>query len=393
MICRHFGDCGGCSLQDVPYAEQLARKHRILDGQLTRAAGRRLPAVDPVTGMDVSGDAGPWAFRHKVTFAFGQGPRGRGLVMGHYARESNRLIPVDECPVHSARGNRIAFALRDALVRANVPAAGPRLDGLVRHVIVRTTADERQAVAMLVVTHNDKRLRTPVRAVMAGPDAPDGFVVNVHDRPGPFMVGRESLVVAGRGQVRETAFGTAFLISPTAFFQTNVRAAGVLLDTVLTAIPASPPRRVLDLYSGSGLFGLPLAARGHTVTMVEENPQAMKDAAENIRTNRLVASRIRLICERAEDALTPSRHRGPAIGDIDVAVVDPPRDGCPPAVTEALFTRLRPPRVFYVSCNPDALARELPAILEAGYRVERILPVDMFPHTEHVEVIVELARG
>jgi 23S rRNA (uracil1939-C5)-methyltransferase len=199
-------------------------------------------------------------------------------------------------------------------------------------------------------------------------------------------------VVAGRGQVRETRLPAAFLISPTAFFQTNVEAAALLLAEVLDAAPPAPALRVLDLYSGSGLFGLPLAQRGHAVTMVEENPQAMKDASENLRTNKIPAGRLRLVCERAEDALSPARHRGPAIRDIDLAVVDPPREGCPPTVIEALFSDLRPPRVVYVSCNPDALARELPAIIDAGYTPVRVLPVDMFPHTDHIEAVVTLAR-
>ena len=424
MICPHFPECGGCSQQDVPYPEQLARKRARVQDLLQRALGGRAPHVLPVAGMPLGAGDMPWGFRHKVSFVFGPGPasRGRGgdreavsrpvravaenrpptqvlkpvLLFGHFARSSNRVVPITECPVHSPRGNRIAFAVRDAVAKAGITAAGPDLAGIVRHLIVRTTADERQAVAMLVVTRNDKRLRAPVRAVMAGKDAPDGFLINVHDRPGPFMVGRDTLVVAGRGQVRETGLqassGSAFLISPNAFFQTNVHAAGLLLDEVLASAPAGRALRVLDVYSGSGLFGLPLAQRGHAVPMIEENAQAMKDAAENLRTNKIPATQVRLICERAEVALSGNRSRGPAIRTIDFAVIDPPRDGCPASVIEALFHTIRPGRVVYVSCNPEALAHELPAILDAGYQADRVLPVDMFPHTDHVEVVVTLRR-
>lgn len=446
-LCSHFGECGGCSQQDVPYPEQLARKRAYVQDLLRRALGSRAPLVLPVAGMATSADGSPWGFRHKVSFVFGPGAcsRGRGgardrkavsrpvpavaetlphtqvlkpfekavsrpvragaetrphtqvlkpfLEMGHFARNSNRIVPIAECPVHSPRGNRIAFAVRDALARAGITGAGPDLAGIARHLIIRTTADERQAVAMLVVTRNDKRLRAPVRAVMAGTDAPDGFLINVHDRPGPFMVGRDTLVVSGRGQVRETGVHPlAYLISPMAFFQTNVQAAGLLLAEVLASAPAGRALRVLDVYSGSGLFGLPLAQRGHAVTMIEDNAQAMKDAAENLRTNRIPATQVRMMCERAEVALSENRSRGPVIRNIDLAVVDPPRDGCPPSVIDALFHTIRPDRVVYVSCNPEALAHELPGILDAGYQPERVLPVDMFPHTEHVEVVVTLRR-
>ncbi len=383
-LCPHFGVCGGCQLQDVPYVEQLARKTAWLRQVLGDATGGRPPRVEAMAGLSAGPDGQPWRFRHKVSFVFGPGLRGRGLVMGHFARESNTIVPVEQCPVHSDRGNRLAFAVRDAMARAGIPAAGPRLDGVLRHVIVRTTADERQAVVMLVVTHNDKRLRAPVRALMAGPGAPDGFVINVHDRPGPFMVGRESQVVAGRGQVRETRLGPAFLVSPAAFFQTNVDAAAVLLGAALEAAPAAPRLRILDLYSGSGLFGLPLAMRGHDVTMVEENAQAMRDAAANLRANRVSASRVRTICGRVEDVL--ARSTPPA----DLVILDPPREGCHPRVIEAVFHDVRPPRAIYVSCNPEAFAAELPVMLDAGYRLTRVLPVDMFPHTDHVECLVML---
>ena len=308
--------------------------------------------------------------------------------MGHFAEGTQHVVPVVECPVHASRANRVAFALRDALARARIPAAGPRLDGVLRHLLVRTTRDERQAVAMLVVTRNDRRLRAPIRALLDGPDAPTGFLVNVHDRPGPYMVGRETIKIDGRPQVREDALGLPFLISPTAFFQTNVDAAAELLRLVLAEAPEAPPLRVLDLYAGSGLFALPLAARGHTVTAVEENAQAVDDADRNLQLARIPRARVRFLAARVEEAL-PRLERDP----IDLAVIDPPRQGCPAEVLRGLFRTVAPPRVIYVSCNPEALAMELPGIVDAGYTITMVQPVDMFPHTPHLETVVTLRRG
>ena len=124
--------------------------------------------------------------------------------MGHYARGSKQIVRIDECPVHSDRGNRIAFALRDRLIRARIYGVGAQRNGLVRHIIVRTTADDRQAVAMLVVTRNDKALRTPIRGLLASADRPDGFFINIHDRPGPYMVGPETIRIDGHSHVKET---------------------------------------------------------------------------------------------------------------------------------------------------------------------------------------------
>ena len=181
MNCKHFGVCGGCSLPGVAYAEQLLQKQ----ARLARLLGMPVPPLVPSPRED--------RFRTKVAFVFGPEGQGRGLVMGHYARGSKQIVRIDECPVHSDRGNRIAFALRDRLMRARIYGAGAQRNGLVRHIIVRTTEDDRQAVAMLVVTKNDKALRTPIRGLLASADRPDGFFININDRPGPYMVGSETI--------------------------------------------------------------------------------------------------------------------------------------------------------------------------------------------------------
>lgn len=374
MDCKHFGTCGGCSLPGVLYAEQLIQKQ----ARLTRLLGLPVPPLVPSPRED--------RFRTKVAFVFGPEGQGRGLVMGHYARGSKQIVRVDECPVHSDRGNRIAFALRDRLVRARIYGVGAQRNGLVRHIIVRTTEDDRQAVAMLVVTRNDKALRTPIRGLLASADRPDGFFINVNDKPGPYMIGSETIRIDGHSHVKEQGLGASFLVSPTAFFQTNVGAARELLTLVREGV--GDAKHVLDLYSGSGLYAIPLAQTGARVTAVEENRQAVKDAEANLRLNRIPDGQVRLVCARVEEAL-PRASRD----SWDAVVLDPPRPGCSPEVLAGLFEEMAPKRVVYVSCNPDALSEELPVILKAGYRVTRLQAVDMFPHTDHIETVVVLSRG
>ena len=341
----------------------------------------RSPLFVPV-GTDAEG---VWRFRQKVAFVFGPGPRGRGLVMGHFERGTNRIVPVEECPVHSARGNRIAFALRDRLVRAGISAAGPGLTGILRHLIVRTTQDDREAVAMLVVTRNDKSLRKPVRELLASDEKPDGFFINIHDAPGPFMIGDRTIRIEGRSHVRESVGGLSYLISPEAFFQTNVRAASVLQRRVIEGVAGAP--RVLDLFCGSGLFSLPLAKAGSRVLGIDENHQAIHDAEMNVRLNRIPGG-VRFMASRVEDALRRASR------DIwDAVILDPPRQGCPERVLNEVFRGIAPARAVYVSCNPDMLAVELPLMLKAGYRAEVIEAVDMFPHTDHIETVVCLAAA
>lgn len=311
--------------------------------------------------------------------------RGKGLTMGHYALGSQRVIPIDECPVHHERGNRIAFALRDHLSRSG--AAAPSL----RHVVIRVTQDGREASAMLVVHRNDKSLRAPVKKFLGSPEKPDGFFVNIHDQPGPFMVGEETIKIEGRSHVKEVVNGVSYLVSPTAFFQTNVGAAAAIVKIVLEAIdqPKGLPAHVLDLYCGTGLFALQLAKAGARVTAVEENTQAIKDAEANARLNRIPDGRLRFIAGRVEDELARISSR---LQPDTAVVLDPPRQGCPPRVLAAVFEQMRPAKAVYVSCNPDALAKELPDILMAGYRVTRAQAVDMFPHTNHIETVMAFER-
>ncbi len=381
MNCKHFGVCGGCSLPGVPYAQQLADKQ----ARLSRLLGIDVPPLLPSPSED--------RFRSKVAFVFGPEGQGRGLMMGHYARGSKQIVRIDECPVHSDRGNRIAFALRDRLLKARIYGVGAQRNGLVRHIIVRTSSDDRQAVAMLVVTKNDKALRTPVRGLLASADRPDGFFINVHDKPGPYMVGPETIKIEGPSHVKENGIrdqgsgigNTSFLVSPTTFFQTNVGAARELVKLVLEGTKGAT--QVLDLYSGSGLFALPLALGGAKVTAVEQNRQATKDLEANLRLNRVPEGRVRTICARVEDALPRVRKES-----WDAVILDPPREGCSPEVLTGVFHEMQPAKAVLVSCNPDALARELPQILGAGYRVAKVQPLDMFPHTEHIETVVVLNK-
>jgi 23S rRNA (uracil1939-C5)-methyltransferase len=196
------------------------------------------------------------------------------------------------------------------------------------------------------------------------------------------MVGDETIKIAGRGHVKEVVNGVSYLVSPTAFFQTNVGAAAEIVNVVLSEVEGA--KTVLDLYCGTGLFSLQLARQGARVVAIEENRQAIDDAESNLRLNRVPAGQVTFIAGRVEELVR---------GQFDAVVLDPPRQGCPPAVLAAIFGRMRPTRAVYVSCNPEALAGELPVILKAGYRVTRVQAVDMFPHTTHIETVIAFSRS
>jgi 23S rRNA (uracil1939-C5)-methyltransferase len=357
---------------------------------LRRGSGRATDVQPTLCGTPADHQ---WGYRHKVHFVFGNRAAGRStrLVMGHYARGSRRVVEVRECPVHAEQGNRVAFALRDAFAQSNVLAA-PAVDGpadrmrtgVLRSVAVRVSTSAPETMTTLVVANDrDKQLRTATRRALAHPDADTAFHLNVHPRGGAFIFGRDTRCISGPGRLRQDVGGSAFLISPTSFFQTNAGAAEILAGLVLDAIPRRMD--VLDLYAGAGLFALPLARRGQRVTAIEENRSAVADGEASARLNRIGADRCRFVASRVETALA-------SIRTAEAIVLDPPRDGCPDAVIGEVFDRLNPKRVVYVSCNPEALARNVAIIRRFPYKIDRVQPVDMFPHTPHIETVVTLSR-
>jgi 23S rRNA (uracil1939-C5)-methyltransferase len=237
-------------------------------------------------------------------------------------------------------------------------------------------------MATLVVADDaDRRVRTAVRRVIDTAQ-PSSVHVNIHPRGDAYIFGRVTRRITGSERMREEVAGVSFLVSPTAFFQTNVHAAGVLARLVVEAV--THPSRVLDLYAGAGLFALPLARAGDRVVAVEENRDAVADGEASRRLNAITESQCHFVARGVEDHLRAQRQT------FDVVVLDPPRAGCAPAVITDIFAGIAPSRAVYVSCNPEALARDLRAIIRLGYHVASLQPVDMFPHTAHIETVATL---
>ena len=385
-VCPYFapatGDaCGGCAWQHIAYEEQLRIKTARLS-QLVRDAVPSAPAPLPMIAATPLDD--PWKYRNKVHFVFApldsrdrELARGQ-LVIGHYARGSRRIVSVDQCPVHDDRGNAIAFALHRACVAAR---AGRTL----KSVAVRVAPSTSETLATVVVTNTgDKTLRAATKAVIDGDAAPTALHINVHPRGDAYIFGSETRRIAGPARIREDLAGVSFLISPTAFFQTNVRAAEALVGLVLAAVPAGNST-VLDLYAGAGLFALPLARRGHRVIAVEENRVAVGDGIASRELNRISEDRCRFVASPVERVV---RRRMTA----DAVVLDPPREGCRRHVLDAVFGEMAPKTGVYVSCNPETLARDLALIAARGYAITSIEPIDMFPHTPHIEAVVVVER-
>jgi len=399
--CAHFGVCGGCAWQHIAYPEQLRLKTEMVD-RLVKRALPKAPAALPMIAATPIED--PWHYRQKAHFVFGPpspggvgGPGSRrsrgggsgrgGLIIGHYARGSRRVMAVRECPVHDERGNTVAFGFFDAYSKVSGRNGLPTL----KSIAIRVSSSTHETMATLVVTDNsDQRLRSATRQALSAPWAPSSFHVNVHPRGDAYIFGRETRRITGTERLRDEVSGATFLMSPTAFFQTNVRAAEILVRLVLDAVPADVS--VLDLYAGAGLFALPLAKRGQRVTAVEANRAAVEDGEASRRVSRIPPEDCRFVAKPVS-TFTPAFADGLRRGRLVPAVIlDPPREGCEAVVLDDVFGRIRPADAVYVSCNPETLARDLQMIVRHGYAIQSMQPVDMFPHTPHIETVVAVRR-
>ena len=380
--CRIARDCGGCEWLAVPYPIQLRRKQGQVDELLGSMAREDGATVDPIRGMDE-----PARYRHKAATPFAHARGGR-VRCGFYAAGTHRIVPCDECLVEDPRARRILNAVARTAERLHIPPYDEdRGVGVLRHAVVRCgwkTSD----VMLVLVTRVDE-LRSVDRLVgelrAACPEVTT-IVQNVNDRRTNAILGRRNRTLFGPGIMHDELLGCTFEIGPTSFYQTNPAQTEVLYELALEGV--GPAASVLDAYCGTGTIGICAAARNEAlqVTGVEQVRGAVACAQRNAAANN-VESRCRF---EAADATAWMAREGRG-QHFDAIIMDPPRAGSTPEFLNGAAD-LAPERIAYVSCNIVTQARDLVILHERGYHIERVSPVDMFPHTKHVESVVTLAR-
>ena len=368
--------CGGCQYIHLPYAEQLARKQARLDKLLGRFC-----RVEPIRAMER-----PYHYRGKVQAAFGTDGRGR-IISGVYQSGSHRIVSVDDCLLEDPVADRIIADIRKMMPRFKMTAYDERRgSGFLRHVLVRRSPATGEVLVALVASTPVFPLQKPFVAALrdAHPEITTA-VLNINDRFTPMVLGKREIVLFGPGYIEDELCGLRFRISPQSFYQVNPAQTQTLYETAMEFAGLTGRERVLDAYCGTGTIGLVAAGRCAAVAGVELNRDAVRDAIANARRNGI--RNAWFTCADAGEFMESAAKEGET---CDVVFMDPPRAGASPQFLSALLT-LSPARVVYVSCDPETLARDLAVLTKGGYRVRRIRPVDMFPHTEHVETVVLLS--
>ncbi|ANE48664.1 RNA methyltransferase [Paenibacillus swuensis] len=430
--CPIYKQCGGCQLQHMTYEAQLVHKRQqVVDslerigklqvaGFVTKKDERAGDVVD-AAAVDVnvqtesneqgsgeanvrtenndygSGEAGiivhptlgmqdPWRYRNKAQVPFGM--EEGGLVGGFYAQGSHRIVDMEACLIQHEQNDDVVRQVkeigRSLGVRAYDETSG---SGLLRHVVVKYGFATGEVMVVLV-TNGDRipRVDEWIEGIRAAVPGVQSICQNVNTARTNVIFGGVTRVLWGRDVIHDTIGDVKFAISARSFYQVNPVQTEVLYGKALQYAALSGRETVIDAYCGIGTITLFLAQHAKHVYGVEIVPEAIDDARGNSLLNGITNATFAV--GKAEEVIPAWKQQGIA---ADVVVVDPPRKGCDAVLLDTLLA-MRPERIVYVSCNPATLARDLRVLADGGYIVAEVTPVDMFPHTVHVECVALLVR-
>jgi 23S rRNA (uracil1939-C5)-methyltransferase len=373
-------DHPGAPWQVLPYERQLEVKQAQVDDAL-----RRIGKLDGFELEPIVPAVERWRYRNKLEYSFGTGADG-SLVCGFHAPGRwDEVVGLSDCLLASERGNeareRIVASCRAQGLTAYDRQSG---DGQLRNLVVRE-GRRTDAIQVRLVTSADARLDRDSLA-LAG-DGFDGLLWTRQDSLGETTSGGETELLAGTERFEEVLGSMRFQISAQAFFQTNTEMAEQLYERAVEFGRTTGFERVYDLYCGIGTIALTVAPRVAEVWGLELVPEAIADAIANARANEVDNARF-----FAGDVRLALRELVDEAGRPDIVIVDPPRAGLSQKVVRRIV-EAAPRRIVYVSCNPTTLAPNAAQLVQDGYRLERVRPVDMFPQTPHIECVAELSRA
>lgn len=376
-FCPVFGACGGCQVQHLAYPAQLAWKHRIVIDALARIGGFHDVTVREPIGMDE-----PRAYRNKMALVVETS--GPAPVFGFYRSRSHDLVPIDHCPIVL---EQLDAAIGGLLAAARAPETSAAFSG-VKHVVMRAGLTAQSGVLSLTTDHKSPAIAAAAPQIAERVPGAGGISNSYEPANANAVLGRRIDFVWGKREMEETIENVRFRVSPASFFQINGAMVASIFRTLEPLIAGTP--RIVDLYCGAGTFAIYFASRGATVVGIEENGSAVAEARGNARLNR-VEERVRFVQGRVEGALADPDGRT-ALREAEIVFLDPPRKGSDEATLAALADA-RVPAIWYLSCNPATLARDLRYLAGRGYRIGLVQPFDMFPQTGHVETLVTLSTG
>jgi 23S rRNA (uracil1939-C5)-methyltransferase len=379
--CRHYPECGGCRFQDLAYEAQTEWKERQVADALRRIGGQAEPPIEPILpAVEI------FHYRNKLEYSFTDTPEGPALGF-HKAGRWDEVLEIDRCWLTTDLGNAIRETVRDWAREERLESYDQEAQtGYLRHLVVREGRNTGQALVQLVTAPGERFERERLVEVLTAHPQVRSIHWAVNDSPAE-VTNLPTRLLWGDEAIEEQLCGLRFRVRPGAFLQTNTAMAERLYQLAGEYAGLSGAETVYDLYCGIGTIGLSMAGKALTVWGVEVSEESVACALENADLNGITNAAF--FAGNVGQVLEELRERA---GEPDVVVVDPPRAGLAGKALRRVG-RLGGPRLVYVSCNPTTLASDIKALVgEYGYRLERARPVDMFPHTPHVETVALLER-
>lgn len=374
--CPHYKKCGGCHLQNMTYEEQLKFK-QITTIKLLGKFGR----VKDIIGME-----NPVHYRCKVQAAFGKDKS--GIISGVYQSSTHKIVPIDSCMIEDEQADAIIVTIRKLLKSFKLkPFDDNNMTGFLRHVLIRKGYFTGQIMVVLVTGSNlFPSRRSFINALVGRHPEITTIVQNINDKFTSLVLGEKNITLFGEGWIEDTIFDCTFRISPKSFYQVNPIMTTQLYGKAIEYMELTGSETVIDAYCGTGTIGILASRKAGKVIGVELNADAVRDAKFNAKRNDI--DNIEFYTADASDFMVEMAKAGEK---ADLVIMDPPRAGSDERFMNSVIT-LSPKKVVYVSCNPETLARDLRYFVRHGYSVRRIQPVDMFPHTNHVETVCMLRK-
>lgn len=381
-VCPHFGVCGGCTYQSLPYDRQLAIK----EGQVKSILDQAVEGEYTFEGT--LGSPASEEYRNKMEFSFGDEVKGGPLSLGLHKRGSfHDIVNVEQCRIVTEDYRNILRCVKEHFQEAGIPFYhGYSHTGYLRHLIIRRGVHTGELLINLVTTSQmeaDQKELTEKLLAMPLQDKIRGILHTINDSLSDAVRCDRLEVLYGQDYITEELLGLSFRISPFSFFQTNSLGAEVLYEKARDYVGETKDKVIFDLYSGTGTIAQMLAPVAKKVVGVEIIEEAVEAARKNASLNQLencefIAGDVLKVIDSIEEK-------------PDMIVLDPPRDGIHPKALDKIID-YGVDRLVYISCKPTSLARDLEVLQERGYRVVKACAVDMFPGTYHVETVVLLSK-
>lgn len=378
LKCPVSDKCGGCQLQHFSYEKQLLEKQEQVNALLEKFC-----KVEDIIGME-----SPYYYRNKVHAAFDTDKKGN-VISGVYEAGSHRVVPIDSCLIEDQRADNIIVTIRGMLKSFKIRTYDEDKGiGLLRHVMVRTGHLSGEIMVVLVLaSHIFPSKNNFIKALLKKHPEITTIVMNVNSKKTSMVLGEREQVLYGKGFIEDTLCGKVFRISPKSFYQINAVQTEVLYGKAIELADLKGKETIIDAYCGIGTIGIIASNHVNKVIGVELNRDAVKDAITNAKRNK-----VNNIYIYNQDAGEFMNQMAAEKQSVDVVFLDPPRSGSTEEFMNSMIL-LNPKKVVYISCNPATLERDLAYLVKRGYEVKKAIPVDMFPGTEHVEVITLLQKA